>query len=162
MKANTTAQLSRIRHLYELRERQSLAAVHAQRVVVRTLEVKLAGIQSCINEFVSQLTVLDEERSNARALTVAMLQEDASSRLIVERDLRKERFYLETATKDVNDASTELANKHAQWRKCGQRLEALTQLAKSQNKQDAQQVLLTAERELDDFAISRYGRGVHG
>lgn len=159
---NQSTQLLRVRQLYELRERQSLAQLHEQKTRISVLKSKLHEIQMCVDDFTKQLSALDHQRSQASLLTVDTLQENAACRLIVERDLRKEQFYHGTATKDVSEATSELNARHALWRKHGQSLDALALIETSHSKVETQQALLVAERELDDLAMNRHRLSLHG
>jgi len=161
--AQRTVQLSKMRDLYELRERQAHEKVLEQQANVSALELKVEEIETCIAEFINRLSELDERRINSLLLTVAMLQEEAASRSIIERDLRKERFYLDTARKDVNDALELLTNARKTWQACSNCLEALLQLEQNQYALDTRVAKQNAEREFDDLAIAEYcGSRRHG
>lgn len=162
MSALRSLHLSGIRQLYELREREALAGLNKQRACVKELEHKSLEIQSCIDEFVAQLNLHNEQRLHTQLLTVELLQEDAASRLIVERDLRKERFYLETTVKDLNEAADELKSKHAQWYRHHQQLKALSEIEKKHATIEFHQASLQADRERDELALNRHGVNLNG
>lgn len=162
MNANRSEQLTKMRTLYELRERESLAMLHDQQKSVDLLEGTAKDIQDCVDEFVIQLRTLDDRRLHEDSLTVVMLQEDAASRLIIKRDLGKERIYLKTALKDSKEATDELAIKRCEWRERSKRLDALTMLEKNQKKLEAQLAQVVIDRELDDLALNRHGAIEHG
>lgn len=162
MNATRLQQLAKLRTLYELRVRASLAKLHEQQKCIDALKVTAQDIQVCIDEFINQLKTLDDRRLHQNDLTVAKLQEDAASRLIVKRDLGKERIYLKTANKDVSDAKVELSVIRARWHECSKRLDAVITLEKDQKKTDMQIAQLITDRELDDLALTRHGTHEHG
>lgn len=150
-------QLSKMQSLHMLRQRDALAKVREQQKCVEVLKSKANEIQSCVNVLLDQLSELDDERLGASNITVAMLHEEAAHRAIVERDLRKERFYLETATKDVSEAKDELARRQSRWREHSQRLEGLTEISKKEEKLANEQVQRRIDRELDNLALTHHG-----
>ena len=157
MKVQRTDQLAKMRTLYELRERRAHAKVLEQQKKVRILELKFKEIDACVDEFITRLRVLDDRRIKCQFITVSMLQEEAATRLMVERDLRKERLYLQTAKKDVSEALDVLTVLRKQWRHCSARLEALTRIEQNQYAVDARTALQRLEREHDDLAFIAHG-----
>lgn len=162
MTINRSAQLAKIRTLYELRERESLAKLSEQKKRVVSLKKVVENIQACIDGFENQLKTLDDRRLHVNRLTVEMLHDDAANRLIVQRDLSKERIYLDTAIKDVSNALEDQAASQLLWRECSKRLDALTTLSQNQEQILLQQTQVISDRELDDLALSRYGLNAHG
>lgn len=162
MNTNRSIQLVKLRALYELRERDALAKLTEQQKCVDALKVTAHDIQLCIDEFENQLTALDDRRLFDSDLTVIMLQDHAANRLVVNRDLGKERIYLKTANNDICEAMAELDVIRAQWRECSRRLDAIAALEKDQKKIETQLSQLVADRELDDFALTRHGVLEHG
>lgn len=157
MKVQRTAQLAKMRKLYEFRVHQSRAKVLEQQVNVRRLELKVNEIEACVNEFITQLRGLDDRRIKSQFITVSMLKEEAASRLVIERDLRKERLYLQTAKSDVSEAQDVLTTQRKHWQLCSARLDALTQLEQKQSVTDARATEKGLERELDDLVFTAHG-----
>jgi len=162
MNTSRSKQLIKMRTLYELREREALIKLHQQKKSVDLLKITAKEIQDCVNGFVLQLKTLDDRRLHEHSLTVDMLQEDAASRLIVQRDLGKEHVYLNTALKDIKEAMGELAVRRSQWREHANRLDALTTLEKKQKQLEVRLAQVVIDRELDDLAANRHGAIEHG
>lgn len=156
MSTNRLVQLAKIKSLHALRVQEALTQLQEQQRNVAVLKAKVQNIQDCAQLLVEQLISLDKHRLQADRLTVDLLQEEAASRAIVQRDLRKEQLYLETATNDVNEAVAVLTQKHAQWHERSQRLDALTALTHDQQKIAMRRAQLRLDREMDDQAISRH------
>jgi len=162
MNAKRIEQLQRINALCERREQNSLTRLRQQEHIVKSLEHKRDEIVACIDEFIDQINALNDQRLCFSTMTVEMLQTDVASRAIVERDLRKERFYLETADKDVSEAKDELEIRRSQWRKLYQRLDALKLAIKQHTAADIQQAHQHSEHEIDDLVSGRHGIKAHG
>jgi len=109
------AQLDKLRQLFERRANAALLEVRQGQMRVSQLEIKRNEIRECVNAHQQKLTHLDNSRPSALQLSVEHLRAEAGARDIVERDLRKEVFYLQAAEDDIVSANRDLLSTRTQW-----------------------------------------------
>ena len=149
-----STQLTRLRRLYETRERSAWSTVQKQQQAVAVITNERDAVQSAIDKLGQQLSQLSKARNDADSITVVVLQEEAALRVFYERELHKQHSKLELADKEHDQAVAGLNAKRDRWRKQRIHIDALAQLESCHSRQDSLQSAREIVRELDDFVAS--------
>lgn len=125
----TEKDLLQLRTLYELREKQALAAISEQHLEVERVLGRLAEQQALIRGLRDELTELHRMRSkgNIQDMTAQSLQAESTRRRWLTYDLEQEDYYLPGFVGDVEDARNELLVRQRAWVRIRDRIKSLEQ-----------------------------------
>jgi len=162
MMAELTAQFDRLRALYETHEHAALLQLQTQQRYVTDLRAKCMEIQRCVVEVEKRIETLGQARAVSNNITVANLHEEAQLRTVLQRDLKKELFYLDTAQQDVDTADKELSEKRSRWQRYQRRLDALASIEQKKLAQLHTLTQIKDEHALDELIMQHADGLSHG
>ncbi len=159
---NRSVQIDSLLKVCECRVEQAFNVLQNEQQLVHELENKCKEITSSIQGLEKKLAGLDSDRPNAADISVEILQAEASARAIIERDLRKEVFYLQTAEKDVLNAQNVLESSREQWQSHQKKLESIQHLQGDYQVNEKRREQVKSDGAADEMGITIHHRNSNG